>query len=325
MNFLRSRCLALFTAALMGVSVPGYQKTAGKPAAGPKPAAKSALDKPTLEAYLRHLFVWGAQIQVSIGDPKPSARLPGFYEVNVRAAAGNASQDEVLYVSKDGRRILRASVYDLAQNPFQPELEKLNTQLQPSLGTPGATVVLVLFSDFQCAYCREEARMLRQNLISAYPQQVRLYFKDFPLEQIHPWAKPAAIAGRCFFRLSPTAFWDYHDWIYEHQGEITPANLRSKVMDFAKGKEKEIDTLQLARCIDTRSTEAEVDKNLAEGQALQVTSTPTIFVNGRRLVGQVAWPNLRQIIDFEIEYQKTARNAGEDCGCDVDLPSPLTD
>ena len=51
-------------------------------------------------------------------------------------------------------------------------------------------------------------------------------------------------------------------------------------------------------------------------------ATPTLFVNGRQLVGRVDWPNLRNIIDYEIEYQKTAHNAGEDCGCEVALPAP---
>ena len=164
--------------------------------------------------------------------------------------------------------------------------------------------------------------MLRTNLLSAYPKQVRLYFKDFPLDQIHPWAKPAAIAGRCVFKQSPTAFWDYHDWAYEHQNEITKENLRDKILEFAKTKTKDIDALQLGRCMDTRATEAEVDKTVNEAHELRVTSTPTLFVNGRRLPSQVAWPDLRMIIDMEIEYQKTAKNAGEDCGCEVKLPAP---
>ena len=57
-------------------------------------------------------------------------------------------------------------------------------------------MVLVLFSDFQCNFCGKEAQMLRENLLKTYPEQVRLYFKDFPLEKIHPWAKTASIAGR---------------------------------------------------------------------------------------------------------------------------------
>ena len=97
-------------------------------------------------------------------------------------------------------------------------------------------MVLVLFSDFQCPYCKEEAKMLRANLLSAYPKQVRLYFKDLPLEQIHPWAKPAAIAGRCVFKQNPTAFWDFHDWIFEQPGEITKDNFSEKVWSSPKAR-----------------------------------------------------------------------------------------
>ncbi len=273
-----------------------------------------------MEAYVRHLFVMGPAVKVEVGDPKPSA-VPGFYDVTVRASMGQQSQDFAFYVSKDGQKILQGNVYDIGQNPFQKDLEMLDTKLEPSFGTPGAPVVLVEFSDYQCPFCKEEAQMLRSNLLSAYPKQVRLYFKDFPLEQMHPWAKPAAMAARCVFRQNPAAYWDIHDYIYAHQNDITVENLKSKVLEWAKGKE--IDTLQLSRCIDSKSTEAEVDKNIAQGKALKLNSTPTLFVNGRRLVGRVDWPNLRSIIDYEIEYQKTAKNAGEDCGCEIKLALPV--
>src|SRR5437667_7516366 len=254
------------------------------PLAQPAADKKSALDKPTLEAYVRHLFVWGPQIKVELSNAKHSP-LPGLMEVTVHASAGNAAQDEVFYISKDGQTLVRGSMFDVKDNPFKSDLDKLKTDLQPSFGTPGAAVVLVLFSDFQCPYCKEEAKMLRANLVSAYPKQVRAYFKDLPLEQIHPWAKPAAIAGRCVFKQNPNAFWDYHDWVYERQGDITKENFREKAIEFAKGKE--IDTLQLGRCMDTRATEAEGDKSISEARDWKVTCTPTLFVHGRRLPAQV--------------------------------------
>jgi protein-disulfide isomerase len=285
------------------------------------PAKKSALDKTTLEAYVRHLFVWSPQIKVEIGEPKPSPLL-GFEEVQVHASAGNATADETLYISKDGQKILRGNVFDVKQNPFKGQLDKLHTELQPSFGTPGAPVVVVLFSDFECPYCKEEAKSLRSNLLATYPKEVRLYFKDLPLVQIHPWAMPASLAGRCIFRQNPGAFWEYHDWIYEHQGEINADNLKSKILEFAKGV-KDVDPVQLERCMDSKATAGEIEKSIAEAKALGVSATPTLFVNGRQLVGQQAtWANLRPVIDYEIEYQKTAKNAGEDCGCEVKLPSP---
>jgi len=281
---------------------------------------KSALDKAVLEAYVRHLYVLKPEIKVQVADPKPS-QVEGCVEVVVHASLGEASQDFPFLVSKDGSKILQAIVYDVNANPFKADLDKLKTEFQPSLGTPGAPVVLVTFSDFECPHCKDEAAMLRQNLVTAYPTQVRLYAKDFPLDSIHQWARPAAIAGRCVFRQNASSYWSYSDWIFAHQADITAANLKDKVMEWVKG-EKDIDVLQLGRCMDTKATEAEVDKNVAEGRALGINATPTMFVNGRRIAQEIDWTNLRGIIDYEIEYQKTARNAGEDCGCELKLDTP---
>ena len=177
---------------------------------------KPGVDKVALEAYVRHLLAVIPEVQVKIDDPKPSP-VPNLEQVDVHFIYGARTQDETFYVTKDGHRIIRGYIYDLAQNPFKEDLDKLKTSLSPSFGAAGAPVVLVLFSDFECPNCKEEAKTLRQNLPVAFPKDVRVYFKDFPIEQIHPWAKPAAMAGQCVFRENPAAFWQFHDWIYEHQ------------------------------------------------------------------------------------------------------------
>jgi protein-disulfide isomerase len=281
---------------------------------------KSAFDKPTMEAYVRHLYVLQPQLTVTIGDPKPSA-LPGFKEVRVRIAQGAQSQEVPLYVSNDGKKIVQGIVYDIASNPFKPELDKLKTQFQPALGTAGAPVAIVVFSDLECPHCKGEAEMIRKNLIQNYPTQVRLYFKDYPLEGLHPWAKAAAMAGRCVFQQNADAFWEYHDYVFAHQDAITADNLKDQVLGWAKGV-KDVDAIKLGACIDNKATQAEVEKEIAEAQALDVGGTPTMFINGRRIGQVIEWPNLKTIIDAEIEYQKTAKNAGDDCGCEVKLDIP---
>ena len=290
------------------------------PATALAPGEKSGLNKKHLETYVRHLYVWGPQIKLEIGDFFPSP-VPGLLQTTIRASAGLASEDKVFYVSKDGKEILSGDVFPAADNPFRSNLSKITTALQPSFGTPGATVVIVVYSDFQCPHCRDEAKALRENILRDYPKSARVYFKDFPLA-MHDWAKTASMVGRCIFRQNPLAFWNFHDWAFEHQAEITAVNFRDKLSEFIRGKE--IDPLQLTRCLDKRETEAEVDKSIAEGKSLGINSTPTSFVNGRRLAGATPWVTLKQIIDFEIDYQKTAKNAGEDCGCEVRLPAPLS-
>jgi protein-disulfide isomerase len=281
---------------------------------------KPGIDKAAIEAYVRHLLAVIPEVQVKVDDPKPSP-VPDLEKVEVHFIYGPRTQDETFYVTRDGRKIVRGYIYDLAQNPFKEDLDKLKPGLSPSFGAAGAPVVLVVFSDFECPNCKEEAKTLRQNITATYPSQVRVYFKDFPLEQIHPWAKPAAIAGQCVFRQNPQAFWQYHDWIYEHQADITPENLKAKVMEFAQTA-KDLDGMQLGRCIDSKATEADVDASIAQGHSLNIDATPTIFVNGRRLVGNYPWVNLQQLINGELNYQKTAQNAGEKC-CEIKIPNPL--
>src|SRR5471030_2477218 len=107
------------------------------------PPQKSAFDKPTLEAYVRHLYLLKPELTVQVLEPKPSELLPGYLDVRLRISQGNASQELSLMVSKDGKRILQGNVYDVNNNPFKPELDKIKTQFQPALGTAGAPVVLV--------------------------------------------------------------------------------------------------------------------------------------------------------------------------------------
>jgi protein-disulfide isomerase len=306
-----SRTLFLSVAALLCLTVANGADDKAK---------KSALDKATLEAYVRHLFVMDKRIAITVGDPKPSKELPGFFDVTVHGAMGAQAQDFQFLVSKDGSKILQGQVFDVANNPFKPELDKLKTEFEPSLGAPGADVVLVEFSDFQCPYCKQEAQMLRDNLVKNYPQNVRLYFKTFPLESLHPWARTAAIASRCVFRQKAPAFWDFHDWAFDKQAELSLDNFKQKFIEWA-GAQK-LDTKELGECLDTKATDAEVEKDIKEGHDLNVDRTPTLFVNGRRLGASIDWPNLKMVIDFEAEYQKTAKNAGENCGCDTQLQLP---
>ncbi len=284
----------------------------------PKSTVKgpSALDKKQFEFYVRHLFVWPDAITVHVGDPKPSP-IPGFLEVDVNAAQGKASQDEKFFVSKDGRQVIRGFVYAVKDNPFRDQLSKIKTEGHPGLGTPGAPVVIAEFSDFQCHFCKEEAKVFRESLIKQYPTQVHFFFMDNPLEGLHPWARAAAIAGRCVYRQKESAFWNYHDWIFGHQEEITPENLKEKVLDWAKTNE--VDATAMSACMAGKEAEKEVNASISMARALSVNSTPTTFINGRPMVGATPWADLKTIIDFEIGYQETVHDAGENCGCDQGL------
>ncbi|MBL8174727.1 MAG: thioredoxin domain-containing protein [Bryobacterales bacterium] len=283
-----------------------------------KPATPSALDKASLEAYLRHQFLIPATVQFSVEEAKPS-EIPGMMLMGVNLSDGGQMKQRVeFYVSKDGRKMIQGKVFDIAESPFASDLKLLGGGGHPSLGPANAAVDLEIFSDFQCQYCREAAKTIRANVEKEYADKVRIVFRDFPLEQIHPWAKPAAIAGRCVNKLDAAMFWQYHDWVFEQQANLSVENLKQKTLEFLNGK---VDTLQLTQCIDAKATAKEVEQSMATARELQVASTPTLFVNGRRVVGNASWPDLKRVVDYEIGYAAKHGKPGEPC-CEVKLPIP---
>ena len=289
----------------------------------PEPATEgtppeNALDKTDLEFFLRHLYVMNSEIDFEISDYKPSS-IEGLMEVTLTATQGNRTHQRSYFVSKDGGSIIEGRSYDITENPFHENLEKLSNLGRPAFGKEGAPVVIAVFSDFQCPYCAKEAKVLRTQVAQDYPDNVRVYFHDYPLKR-HKWAYQAAVVGQCIQQLDPQAFWKYHDWIFENQRSITEQNLDDKVGEFASTHG--LDPVKLSPCITQQETRPGVDESIRLGRDLGIRSTPTMYVNGRRLTGNVRWAQIKQVIDYEIAYQKVTNNAGDDCGCQVELDIP---
>ncbi|MEO5926016.1 MAG: DsbA family protein [Bryobacteraceae bacterium] len=266
------------------------------------PTRQNLLDKANLEAYLRRLELWIPQVAVQIDDPKPSPYLKGFSEVVVHLSYNGNGKEEHYLVSADGTGMVKGEVFDLTKSPFQATLDKIKTENQPSFGgSATAPVTLVVYGDFQCPYCKAEADVMRKNVTQTFGDKVRVVFKDFPLEQIHPWARAGSIAGRCVYKQDAKKFWDFHDWIYAGQAEVDAANLSEKVNKWAA--DNGLNAAEFGTCVSTKATDAEVQSNLAEGRSLGINATPTSYLNGFKLEGTVQWEVLQQVINMELTRQ----------------------
>ena len=277
-----------------------------KPAAPSAPAAagQSPIQK-TVEAYLRNLYAFGPDTSLRVASPKDIG-VEGLLEVEVEVKIGENHQTGKVYVTKDGKYMFRGELSELSKDPTAEARAQLQTKDSPSLGPANASVTLVEFSDFECPVCRSLHDALR-GLLPNYPQ-VRVVFKDYPLEQIHPWARTAALAGRCAYQQDPKAFWKMYDLIYDNQDIISAENAWSKLTDFAGQSELNADSFKA--CMASPEAGAAVDASRANGVLLEVGSTPTIFINGRRLVG--ADPHLlEQYIKYELDQHKTQKVASK--------------
>jgi protein-disulfide isomerase len=250
------------------------------------------------EAFVRQLFGWGPDVKVSLGPLAPSTSA-GFYVVPVQVTVDDQVQGGQVFVSKDGKTLLRGEIYDMSVDPFASNRAKMNIKGNPSKGPADAPVTLVEFADFQCPHCRELYETLK--VVEADRPQVRIVYKDFPLTEIHPWAETAALGGRCAYDQSPDAFWKMHDSIFDNQDVISPENIWDKLVEYAAaaGLDAEI----FKACLSSPDAQRAVDANHADGVALGVDSTPTIFLNGRPIAGGDA-PTLTRLIDFALAAEK---------------------
>jgi protein-disulfide isomerase len=180
---------------------------------------------------------------------------------------------------------------------------------EPVRGNPDAAVTIIEYSDFQCPYCARGFETVEE-LLAKYPEDVKFVFKHFPLVQIHPWARPAAIASECAANQSGDAFWALHDAYFANQGELNPDNVVSKSKEYLA--ESEIDMAAWETCASDTASEtyqaaaAKVDADLAAGQELGVSGTPGFFVNGQFLNGAQPITAFEPIIE--------AATGGDDAG-----------
>ena len=128
-----------------------------------------------------------------------------------------------------------------------------------------------------------------------YQGRIRLVFKDRPLPG-HALARPAHEAARC--AGAKGRFWEYHDRLFEAQ----PAFGRAKLLQYAG--EVGLDTTEFARCLDARRFAADVEADVKQATTLGITSTPTLLVNGRRIVGEPPLEELRSIIEQALKERR---------------------
>jgi len=274
-----------------------------KPVTGTAASASTAPSQTqkNIEAYLRNLYAFAPEVKLIVGPLKESP-VEGVFETDIDVTMGENKQAAKFYVSKDGRYLFRGELSDMTKDPLAENLAQIRTTDAPSLGDPKAPVTIVEYSDFQCPVCRSLHDTLR-SILPNYGGKVRVIFKDFPLEQLHPWARTAAIAARCAYQQKPEAFWKMYDLIYDNQEVISAENAWTKMTDYAA--QSGLDPEALKGCMAGPEAAAAVNASHANGEKLEVNSTPTVFVNGRRMVG--ADPHLlEQFINYELAKLKAA-------------------
>lgn len=248
-----------------------------------------------MEVLLRQKANLPPESMVNIGPRMPSD-VAGYDNISVSfSAEGKSSKPVNFLLSKDGKTLAQFSKFDLSADPRT----MISDAGRPSRGGPeSAPVIIVGFDDLECPFCARLHESIFPAITQRYGDKVRIVYKDFPLDQ-HPWAMRAAVDVNCLGAQSEKGYWNLVDYIHGHASDIGAdpkdpkadktlprANDQLDKLTKEQGEFQKADMPKLEACL-TKQDTAAIDASKKVGEALNIDSTPTLFINGDKIDGAV--------------------------------------
>jgi protein-disulfide isomerase len=226
--------------------------------------------------------------------------VPGYDEIMVLFSAdGKTSKPMTFLLSQDGKTLAQFSKFDISKDPKT----LVSADGRPARGGPAnAPVVIVGFDDLECPFCAKMHAQIFPALQERYKDQVRIVYRDFPLDQ-HPWAVRAAVDANCLAAQSAPGYWNLVDYIHAHAADmggaektLAKANDTLDTLTKEEGKRQKVNEAALNACVEKQDDTA-VRASVKLATDLGVDSTPALFINGERLEGAVPMEYVYRMID----------------------------
>jgi len=258
-----------------------------------KEAAKRKLTAPALldaEVTAKVGLVTELEIEKFYQDNK--AQITGE-QAQVREQIRTFLQNQKLAAKRDEFLKSLRSQAKVVVNLKAPPIQRIEVSVQgaPFKGGEKAAVTIVEFSDFHCPFCQRVVPTLAQ-LESRYGEKIKLVFRDFPIENLHPGATKAHEAARCANEQGK--FWPYHDKLFAGPPKSSPEDFKGLA------KEVGLDAVTFETCLDSGKYQAAIKQDMEEGNRVGVTGTPAFFINGRQISGAQPLEAFTRVIDDEL-------------------------
>ncbi len=292
-GFLITLCLAAIALAQ------GYTPAPPAKTAGAK--AEELPSKATVESFLKHWFGYDPSITTEVGEIGPS-EIPGVAKVVVGVGSGSDRKSMVLYVMPDQQYAIVGDVIPFGADPFARARQLLAKSTSGiARGPANAALTIVEFSDLECPHCKA-AQPTVDRLLADFPN-ARFVFQQFPLESLHPWSLKAAEWAECVGRENNAAYWKFVQSVYDDQLNIDPQNADAKLKEHAAAAGVNAATTQA--CVASPETARRVNESIELGKEVGVNGTPTLFLNGRKIVGATSIPyeTLKSLAEYASKSQ----------------------
>jgi predicted DsbA family dithiol-disulfide isomerase len=265
-------------------------------------AAEAAKRKVTPEQLLQN------EVESKV-EPPSDEQMKQFFEDNRSRIPPNVTYELAALQIRDymlqlRRQEVREAFFDTLKKDyavrsfFEPVRFDIATAGHPSRGPANAAVTIVEFSDFECPFCGNLFPVMKE-IEAKYADTVRVVYRQFPLNSIHPNAQKAAEASLC--AKDQNKFWEYHDSLFANQRELTVESLKSRA------EELKLDTAAFNACLDSGRQAAAVRQDVTDGNRAGVTGTPAIYINGRAYREDTSFEGLSKAIDQELQRKGASR------------------
>jgi protein-disulfide isomerase len=255
----------------------------------------------TVERQVRSHYALPPDVKVVLGSLRAS-EFPNYDSLTITFDNLEKKQSYDFLLSHDQKTLLRMTKLDLSKDPYAEVMSKIDVKGRPSRGNKDAKVVVVNYDDFECPFCSRMHATLFPEILKEYGDRILIIYKDYPLEEIHPWSVHAAVDANCLNTQNVDAYWDYADYLHANQHAVTGVKGKagqSEALDklaAEQGQKHNLDMSKLQACVKAQDDKA-VRASLDEGDAVGVNATPTLFVNGQKLDGAVPVEQVRETID----------------------------
>ncbi len=254
-----------------------------------------------VERQVRAHYSLPPDVKVILG-PLRSSEFANYDALTVTFASPNKKQEFEFLLSRDHKMLVRMTKLDLTSDPFAAVMKKIDVSGRPTRGNKDAKVTVVNYDDFECPFCSRMHQTLFPELFKEYGDRVLFIYKDYPLEEIHPWAVHAAVNANCLAAQNSDAYWDYADYLHANQHAISSEkgrdgqNAELDKLATLQAQKHNLDVAKLQACVKAQDEKA-VRASMQEGEKVGVDATPTMFVNGQKLDGAVPPDEVRLALD----------------------------
>ena len=198
--------------------------------------------------------------------------------------------------------LLTAVLLLFVASPAAAQATFIGIDDDPQLGKADAVVTIIEFGDYQCPLCRAFWRETLPRIKREYVEtgRVRIVFRDFPIQDVHPEATVTAMAAEC--AEDQGKFWEFHDKVFREQDRRGRDVVRYNVRDVKRwAADVGLEAAAFNECLDSERHKAEVLKDYQDGAGIGMNGTPVFFINGRALVGAHPFTTFQKIIEEELK------------------------